>query len=1291
MIVGRRFVFVLVMFFLFCSAYALADLDAIISYRSNTGADGVNSPKIRFWNSTGDGNWGSEIELPSAGSPIRYTVAKWSPISNKIIIITQSDDGNLDAYVCMENCTSTSSWVVTNNIGNVWTTPPFVSSRRFDVEFETTTGDAILVYAVDNPNPSIDLSYKVLPAENLSFAGIPEQNIDDTGHGVYVQYTWVRMDRNPNASQELIAVGFDDTNADINAWVWNGSTWGNLVEISASATSTSGYEALAVRYASDGSKGMVVGANGTVGNVNTRYWNGSAWSGIITFDITPGSRDVRWANLKADPTSDDLQGVFIASLNSLGTAYWNGSTWTITPIDPGIDTSTQRCADFEWDYNGSQGYLIWDTDGNGNTLSYRLCAPQCTGTISTIPTYAGIGRWITLYRQPNTLKRVRDIGVRLNSNFDIGSFYINSSTPTIYNYGDAAITADTTVGNYEAYSVAFKSPPAANVSVIKVDQTAYQPSPGGTVEFNITVTNTGNVTLNPVLLVDTLPDALIYSSASITPDSVIGGAITWNNIGPITPSSSVVIYLNATVNGSYGCDYNVTNLINVSGVPPNGDNATGYDTADVYLACANVSVIKVDQTAYQPSPGGTVEFNITVTNTGNVTLNPVLLVDTLPDALIYSSASITPDSVIGGAITWNNIGPITPSSSVVIYLNATVNGSYGCDYNVTNLINVSGVPPNGDNATGYDTADVYLACANVSVIKVDITPVPVSPGGMVEWMIKISNPGQVPLDPVFVTDTLPVGFQYDSASPLPDEISSDNRTINWTNAGPLPVGGSTIILLNSSVGSVANGTYYNTVFVIGTPPNGDDVNASDTAQVGIFAPGIGVVKTAYPTNVQVGQDVTYTLNISNTGSVNITVTVVNVLPFNVSFKNASIPPTQIVGQVLIWGNLTNLSIDESILLIYNVSANASGAYANNATAIGAPPNGYNVSDSSYATFTVSPQKPPSHRGKKEHKLYIPPIPHQYAKVDETKTVLVTVENTGDYNEYDVVLSINCPFSFSCKNASLGTIQEDEKKNGGIEIIGTIEGDYLFEVKARNDETYASREFLFTVLPQCTADSECKEDEKCEKSKCVKIECEHGYVQDHRCINYECYENSECNKTSKCVDHTCVQRQYNITIYDENVSVGENFTLYITEDGMPAPSMAITVSYPDGLMGIFVSDENGRVTFFAPAVGRYMVYLRDIPSVSSIAYSFLQSPAFTPKSKIPMPTPEGEEQPTCCLFGICYEFVWICWYWWALAIIIAGVAVVFRAMLTRSRPPGPPKWEGFNKQKWPQIFKGLKNI
>jgi hypothetical protein len=472
--------------------------DAVMAYRSNTGVFGVNSPKIRFWNASGAGAWGREIELQSAGSPVRFARAAWSPLSSKVVVVTQSDDGNLDGYVCMANCSRPGSWSYSSNIGAVLaTTPP----RRFDIAFETSTGDLILTYSVVSANTARDLAYKVLPSGTSSFSGLTEQYLDDSVHATNLVYSWVRMDSKPGNSQEIALVAFDVTDSDINSWIWNGSAWNNQTEISNAAASTAGYEALAIRYAADGSVAMVMGAEGANGTVDSKYWNGSAWSSAITFDVDGTDlNDVRWANLKADPASDDLQAVFTDNGADLTTAYWNGSTWSVTTgMDNAIDSAVARSADFEWNLTGSVGRLVWDTDGAGTTLSQRPCTPQCTGTTATSSAYAGTGAWVTMWRNPSSAGNVRILSARLNSFFDIGS-YSFSSASAFSNYGDAAITSDTTVSTFESYSIAFNTsdatppfinftaPTPLNNTVIYVDN-AY---------INVTVTD--NTAVNTVTL-----------------------------------------------------------------------------------------------------------------------------------------------------------------------------------------------------------------------------------------------------------------------------------------------------------------------------------------------------------------------------------------------------------------------------------------------------------------------------------------------------------------------------------------------------------------------------------------------------------------------------------------------------------------------------------------------------------------------------------------------------------------------------------------------------------------------
>src|SRR2546421_231112 len=127
--------------------------EAWISYQSNTGTNMVNSPKSRTWDGT---SWSApETEESTAGSPLRNVRMAYSPIaSDERIVVTVSDDGWLDGYVCTPTCT------VTNNLGQVWSTPPSQPDYRFDIAYEELSGRALLVYGVLSTDTTHDIAYR---------------------------------------------------------------------------------------------------------------------------------------------------------------------------------------------------------------------------------------------------------------------------------------------------------------------------------------------------------------------------------------------------------------------------------------------------------------------------------------------------------------------------------------------------------------------------------------------------------------------------------------------------------------------------------------------------------------------------------------------------------------------------------------------------------------------------------------------------------------------------------------------------------------------------------------------------------------------------------------------------------------------------------------------------------------------------------------------------------------------------------------------------------------------------
>lgn len=289
-----------IVMFIFCSSIVIAS-DALIAYTTNNA--GTNEfpeiVKVKFWNSS-TSTFGSLVNLSNSGSPVLQVAAEYwnwssdwgiftSPNRFKALVASQSYDGYLDFYYCTartapECGTNSSRWGFQSNVGKVpGYAPPLTYERYFDLERESTTNDTLLVYAVNNSNSNCDLAYQVIPGTNFNFSGVTEQCLDDTGHSTDLQYSWVELTSKAN-SQEILLEAFDKTNKHINAWIWNGSSFGNQVEISSSASDVSKWEGLAVRYAADGSKGLALGAYGPTGSVNYRYWNGT--TGVQLLPLT---------------------------------------------------------------------------------------------------------------------------------------------------------------------------------------------------------------------------------------------------------------------------------------------------------------------------------------------------------------------------------------------------------------------------------------------------------------------------------------------------------------------------------------------------------------------------------------------------------------------------------------------------------------------------------------------------------------------------------------------------------------------------------------------------------------------------------------------------------------------------------------------------------------------------------------------------------------------------------------------------------------------------------------------
>ncbi len=393
------------------------------------------------------------------------------------------------------------------------------------------------------------------------------------------------------------------------------------------------------------------------------------------------------------------------------------------------------------------------------------------------------------------------------------------------------------------------------------------------VNFTILVSNTGNVTLDPVIVTDTLPYGLDDPVPS-TGGSISGNDVTWN-LGRLNASDTRTIWLTAHINGSAFGD--LMNFVKAEGDPEFGDNVTDSDTENVTAVGA---AIDVEKTVDIPvgSTSTRVNFTIVVSNTGNSTLDPVVVADELPFGLDDPVPSDN-GSVSGNDVTWN-LGRLNTSDSVTLYLEAHINGSkFG---NLTNLVEVEGKPENGDNVTDSDSQNVTALGAEIDVDKTVDIPI-AKIGTNVTFTILVKNTGSSDLDPVIVTDTLPAGLNYVNSTPPGSKLGD---VITW-NLGRLNSSDSRSIDLVAQITGSTFENMTNIVEVVGKPEFGDNVTDSDTENVKTFIASLDVNKTANVTVTEPFKNVNYTIVVTNTGTIELVpVIVTDILPAGIDYISA---------------------------------------------------------------------------------------------------------------------------------------------------------------------------------------------------------------------------------------------------------------------------------------------------------------------------------------------------------------------------------------------------------------------
>ena len=391
---------------------------------------------------------------------------------------------------------------------------------------------------------------------------------------------------------------------------------------------------------------------------------------------------------------------------------------------------------------------------------------------------------------------------------DIGSSIDLTVTAVAEAYG--VLTNDVTVGDKSA---------SADVTVPEItpDKTVNITNPnfGDKVDYTIKVTNDGIGDANNIVVKDVLGEGLKFVSAT--------GEYTWDE------DSRTIIWIVDLAKGESKI-FHVIAVAEAYGVLSNnvfvGDKSASADvTVPEIIPDKTVSIAN-------PNFGDNVTYTVTVSNDGIGDANNVVIVDRLGEGLTFVSASDNGVwDPVKRTVTW--IVDLAKGESKVFTVNATVD-AYG---NVTNSLVV------GNKTTGVNVT--------VPEINPDKTVNVANPnfGDDVTYSVTVTNVGIGDAKAVVVKDTLSKGLKFISAT---GNYTFDEATDTITWIVDLAKGESKTFYVNATVDAYGN---VSNSLVVG----------NKTASVNVTVPEINPNKTANIENPNFGDNVTYTVTVSNVG------------------------------------------------------------------------------------------------------------------------------------------------------------------------------------------------------------------------------------------------------------------------------------------------------------------------------------------------------------------------------------------------------------------------------------------